>query len=239
MLLVQMECKRKRLDCDSNDNMAINAETQVRSLFQKEFCYIKSSRWTLETTSLFRNFTKGEELKSSKQLCTCGRVKNKTAWQDTSELCTHQTLSSSLNKDCLMGEIKNIPLHDSVRCACYNGKHGELETAFVVKSQTETERSGCSQGEAAQLHTCHDTHSHSHCCHHLNHYENISKPNQTVNLEEKRQRQMRGLYLSKAWPHNELLGLKDNLNSLKDQLSDKEMVVWHQHTSSTNLAGTF
>ncbi|CAG2220323.1 AFT [Mytilus edulis] len=39
------------------------------------------------------------------------------------------------------------------------------------------------------------------------------------------------------WEIKELKTLKSNLNSLKDKLSDKDIVKWHQHTTFMNLAG--
>lgn len=39
------------------------------------------------------------------------------------------------------------------------------------------------------------------------------------------------------WEIEELMTLKSNLNSLKDKLSDKDIVKWHQHTTFMNLAG--
>jgi hypothetical protein len=45
--------------------------------------------------------------------------------------------------------------------------------------------------------------------------------------------------LPSPWQCDTLMTLKVELNKLKDQLSDKEMLVWHQHTSATNPAGAF
>ncbi|XP_063424264.1 cap-specific mRNA (nucleoside-2'-O-)-methyltransferase 2-like [Mytilus trossulus] len=39
------------------------------------------------------------------------------------------------------------------------------------------------------------------------------------------------------WEIKELMTLKSDLNSLKDKLSDKDIVKWHQHTTFMNLAG--
>lgn len=38
--------------------------------------------------------------------------------------------------------------------------------------------------------------------------------------------------------HPRLQALKQSLNEVKNQLSDKDLTVWHQHTCSTNRAGT-
>uniref|UniRef100_W5K6H4 Cap-specific mRNA (nucleoside-2'-O-)-methyltransferase 2 n=1 Tax=Astyanax mexicanus TaxID=7994 RepID=W5K6H4_ASTMX len=38
--------------------------------------------------------------------------------------------------------------------------------------------------------------------------------------------------------HPHLQALKQSLNEVKNQLSDKDLAVWHQHTCSTNRAGT-
>ncbi|XP_076436686.1 uncharacterized protein LOC143276151 isoform X2 [Babylonia areolata] len=43
--------------------------------------------------------------------------------------------------------------------------------------------------------------------------------------------------LPSPWQYETLIAEKDKLNALKDKLSDKEMIAWHQHTNSTNLAG--
>ncbi|XP_026879733.2 cap-specific mRNA (nucleoside-2'-O-)-methyltransferase 2 [Electrophorus electricus] len=40
------------------------------------------------------------------------------------------------------------------------------------------------------------------------------------------------------WNHPPLQALKQSLNEVKNQLSDKDLAVWHQHTCSTNRAGT-
>lgn len=40
------------------------------------------------------------------------------------------------------------------------------------------------------------------------------------------------------WSHPPLHALKNSLNEVKNQLSDKDLAVWHQHTCSTNRAGT-
>ncbi|XP_076879210.1 cap-specific mRNA (nucleoside-2'-O-)-methyltransferase 2 [Brachyhypopomus gauderio] len=40
------------------------------------------------------------------------------------------------------------------------------------------------------------------------------------------------------WSHPPLQALKQSLNEVKNQLSDKDLAVWHQHTCSTNRAGT-
>lgn len=40
------------------------------------------------------------------------------------------------------------------------------------------------------------------------------------------------------WSHPPLQALKNSLNEVKNQLSDKDLSVWHQHTCSTNRAGT-
>ena len=40
-----------------------------------------------------------------------------------------------------------------------------------------------------------------------------------------------------AQEHGCLQALKVSLNSVKNQLSDKDLEVWHQHTNSTNRAG--
>ncbi|KAK2868896.1 hypothetical protein Q7C36_000767 [Tachysurus vachellii] len=40
------------------------------------------------------------------------------------------------------------------------------------------------------------------------------------------------------WSHPPLQALKNSLNEVKDRLSDKDLSVWHQHTCSTNRAGT-
>ncbi|KAK0150051.1 Cap-specific mRNA (nucleoside-2'-O-)-methyltransferase 2 [Merluccius polli] len=37
--------------------------------------------------------------------------------------------------------------------------------------------------------------------------------------------------------HCQLQGLKESLNAVKNQLSDKDLTVWHGHTNSTNRAG--
>jgi cap2 methyltransferase len=39
------------------------------------------------------------------------------------------------------------------------------------------------------------------------------------------------------WEISELMKLKSTLNSLKDKLSDKDIVKWHEHTTFMNLAG--
>ncbi|XP_046714227.1 cap-specific mRNA (nucleoside-2'-O-)-methyltransferase 2 [Silurus meridionalis] len=41
----------------------------------------------------------------------------------------------------------------------------------------------------------------------------------------------------RPWSHPPLQALKDSLNEVKNQLSDKDLPVWHQHTCSTNRAG--
>lgn len=41
-----------------------------------------------------------------------------------------------------------------------------------------------------------------------------------------------------AWTHPPLQALKKSLNEVKNELSDKDLEVWHQHTCSTNRAGT-
>ncbi|XP_062868807.1 cap-specific mRNA (nucleoside-2'-O-)-methyltransferase 2 [Trichomycterus rosablanca] len=40
------------------------------------------------------------------------------------------------------------------------------------------------------------------------------------------------------WTHPPLQALKNSLNEVKNQLSDKDLAVWHRHTCSTNRAGT-
>ncbi|KAF4083571.1 hypothetical protein AMELA_G00143300 [Ameiurus melas] len=42
----------------------------------------------------------------------------------------------------------------------------------------------------------------------------------------------------RPWSHPPLQALKESLNEVKNQLSDKDLAVWHQHTCSTNRAGT-
>ncbi|XP_053491479.1 cap-specific mRNA (nucleoside-2'-O-)-methyltransferase 2 isoform X1 [Ictalurus furcatus] len=42
----------------------------------------------------------------------------------------------------------------------------------------------------------------------------------------------------RPWSHPPLQALKNSLNEVKNQLSDKDLAVWHQHTCSTNRAGT-
>ncbi|KAM9461177.1 cap-specific mRNA (nucleoside-2'-O-)-methyltransferase 2 [Clarias gariepinus] len=42
----------------------------------------------------------------------------------------------------------------------------------------------------------------------------------------------------RPWSHPPLQALKNSLNEVKNQLSDKDLPVWHQHTCSTNRAGT-
>lgn len=42
----------------------------------------------------------------------------------------------------------------------------------------------------------------------------------------------------RPWTHPPLQALKNSLNEVKNQLSDKDLSVWHQHTCSTNRAGT-
>lgn len=42
----------------------------------------------------------------------------------------------------------------------------------------------------------------------------------------------------RPWSHPPLQALKHSLNEVKNQLSDKDLPVWHQHTCSTNRAGT-
>ncbi|XP_067661990.1 cap-specific mRNA (nucleoside-2'-O-)-methyltransferase 2-like [Haliotis asinina] len=41
----------------------------------------------------------------------------------------------------------------------------------------------------------------------------------------------------RCWNIKDLLCLKENLNTLKDELSDKDVLEWHKHTCFTNLAG--
>lgn len=43
---------------------------------------------------------------------------------------------------------------------------------------------------------------------------------------------------TRPWHHPPLQALKNSLNEVKNQLSDKDLSVWHQHTCSTNRAGT-
>jgi hypothetical protein len=52
-----------------------------------------------------------------------------------------------------------------------------------------------------------------------------------------RKMQKIAMKLPSPWQCETLMTLKVELNTLKDQLSDKEMLVWHQHTSATNPAG--
>lgn len=40
------------------------------------------------------------------------------------------------------------------------------------------------------------------------------------------------------WHHEVISQLRDQLNTCKDSLSDKDIKAWHAHTSATNLAGT-
>ncbi|XP_046560813.1 cap-specific mRNA (nucleoside-2'-O-)-methyltransferase 2-like [Haliotis rubra] len=40
-----------------------------------------------------------------------------------------------------------------------------------------------------------------------------------------------------CWNIKDLLCLKEDLNALKDELSDKDVLEWHKHTCFTNLAG--
>ena len=42
--------------------------------------------------------------------------------------------------------------------------------------------------------------------------------------------------LSKLWSVAELIKMKNELNELKNNLNDKDMISWHQHTRSVNLA---
>ena len=42
--------------------------------------------------------------------------------------------------------------------------------------------------------------------------------------------------LSKLWSVVELIKMKNELNELKNNLNDKDMISWHQHTRSVNLA---
>lgn len=42
----------------------------------------------------------------------------------------------------------------------------------------------------------------------------------------------------RPWSHPPLQALKNSLNEVKNQLGDKDLAVWHQHTCSTNRAGT-
>ena len=43
--------------------------------------------------------------------------------------------------------------------------------------------------------------------------------------------------LNEIWAIDELLKMKNELNELKNNLNDKDMILWHQHTRSVNLAG--
>lgn len=43
--------------------------------------------------------------------------------------------------------------------------------------------------------------------------------------------------LVEPWNVEELIGLKKELNDLKDKLSDKELTTWNKHTSFRNVAG--
>ncbi|XP_046365872.2 cap-specific mRNA (nucleoside-2'-O-)-methyltransferase 2-like [Haliotis rufescens] len=40
-----------------------------------------------------------------------------------------------------------------------------------------------------------------------------------------------------CWKVQDLISLKEDLNTLKDELSDKDVLEWHKHTCFTNLAG--
>ncbi|XP_045199075.2 cap-specific mRNA (nucleoside-2'-O-)-methyltransferase 2-like [Mercenaria mercenaria] len=46
-----------------------------------------------------------------------------------------------------------------------------------------------------------------------------------------------GKHLSGEWQIKEYMSLKNELNMLKNELNDKDMITWHEHTRLVNLAG--
>lgn len=51
-----------------------------------------------------------------------------------------------------------------------------------------------------------------------------------LNFVEKQQ-------LSEEWSIKEYISMKDELNTLKNNLNDKNMITWHDHTRRVNIAG--
>lgn len=51
-----------------------------------------------------------------------------------------------------------------------------------------------------------------------------------INFQKKQQ-------LSEEWAIKEYISMKDELNTLKNNLNDKNMITWHDHTRRVNLAG--
>lgn len=214
---MERKLKKKKLNIEhqENDSLTASEREQIKQLFGKKFVYSTNAKWSLKSTSAF--------------------AKDFLSKQD-SEFCRHEEHNSA-DEDGRTNEAKHSSVSAAQNvdsCSLSNARHAfpceSLDSAEICPGNLPWQRSesscnvyqsvlaGFAQGKDKVSHNA-KTARRKVCPMHRRHVKKVR------------------IALPAPWQHDALVAEKDRLNTLKDRLSDKEMVAWHQHTNSTNLAG--
>lgn len=253
-----MEPKKIKTDDLCVTDATSDLAKDLDHLFTKKFVYTRNSEWSVEKTSLFCSFA----LRNTAQQCLSTQQENSSKLDSSSQKQNGIACPTDIQKrleQCSASEscaskMTNIYTGQSDMIHSFHGCSANQVEDNVLQSN-ETNRAvifhdgGQTTGESQQIqvgainklqHMC-TAHGkslltlkdslglQSHSLQPLSH-KNVFVPRCQICQQEK-------LLLPDRWECDVLLSLKEKLNAIKDRLSDKDMALWHQHTSSTNLAG--
>ena len=252
-----MERKKKKMSTDCQQPHTDGGEQDtIQRLFNKKFVYSnKHSQWSLKPTSVFGRFTAKP---GTEQGCDDhpDSLQEKD-WMHSRLFCHQQPkgLDGNTCSEFRGDTLRNVPEAfgpKELRLTEQRSNIGGEENLFPEKRDTVTDTDsqmdlcGLEQEEKSKASPVKHRHSS------WRHYPQSKSPHfaegrhsQFGNANKFRrkvvpvQRQLKRVKvdLPPPWQCDTLISLKDKLNALKDKLSDKEMITWHQHTNSTNLAG--
>ena len=243
-----MERKKKKLRAECQLHTDGSDQDTMHRLFNKKFVYSKCSQWSLKSTSVFRQFSRKPE-KEQGFVDHTNSLEAKDGMKD--RLSSHQhpkdpdgnthsefTADSSRTvSEVIRPEEPRLMEQKSKVCGeenvcsetCENEmdlcleQEGESSKASPVKHR----HSSCGSPQSKSPHFLEGRHAQ---------FGNANKFRRKVVSVQRQLKKVR-VDLPPPWQCDTLITVKNELNALKDKLSDKEMIAWHQHTTSTNMAG--
>jgi len=251
-----MERKKKKMSTECQQPHTDSGEQEtIQRLFNKKFVYSnKHSQWSLKSTSVFGRFTAKP---GPEQGCDDHPDSLQEKDQTQGGLFCHQQSKGLDGNTCseFRGDSsRNVPEAvgpKELRLTEQRSNVGGEENLFPEKRNTVADTDspmdlcGLEQEEKSKVSPVkhrrsswrHDPQSKSpHFAEgRHNQFGNANKFRRK-NVPVQRQLKRVRVDLPAPWQCDTLISLKDELNALKDKLSDKEMIAWHQHTNSTNLA---
>lgn len=245
-----MERKKKKLSADCQLDADGSEQETIQCLFSKKFVYSKGSQWSLKSTSVFGHFTEETGTGQGGNDHSIHTHSREVEAEDHRLSCHQQpqvpdgnTRSGFSAAEKPRNAPEAVESTKEPRITEQRSQEGSIGSPFPDVRQSETdlfpdgEKGGSKASPVRQGH-------HSHWSQKSPHFVggsrapfgNANKFRRKAVPAQRRLKRVR-VVLPPPWQCDTLIGVKDELNALKDKLSDKEMIVWHQHTNSTNLAG--